>query len=130
MKQLYHLFILAFLVFIFGCRANDNTLNKNIIGTWDVYASEINNKPNGFMEDAWFTFSENSTVQSNLFEGGEPKKFSIDNSELFIDTKDKFLMQISRLENDTMYLEGKLKFYYMEYFLVKRKRSGLISPES
>lgn len=121
---------MAILVFIFGCRANDNTLNKNIIGTWDVYASEINNKPNGFMEDAWFTFSENSTVQSNIFEGGEPKKFSINNSELFIDTKDKFLMQISRLENDTMYLEGKLKFYYMEYFLVKRKKSDMTSPES
>lgn len=121
MKQQYHLLIMSIIVILISCKAKDNTLSKDIIGTWDVYASEINNKPNGFMENAWFTFSENNTVQSNIFEAGVPKKFNIDKSKLSIDTKEKFIMEISRLEKDTLYLEGKLKFYYMEYFLVKRK---------
>lgn len=121
MKQVYHLIVLSFIFLLLSCKANDNSLKNNILGTWDVYASEINNKPNGFMEDAWFTFLKNNTVQSNIFEGVKEKKFTIDGGTLSIETEDKFLMQISRLENDTMYLEGKIKFYYMEYFLVKRK---------
>lgn len=106
---------------LLSCKANDNNLENNILGTWDVYASEINNKPNGFMKDAWFSFTKDNKVQSNLFGEDEFKNFVIKGGKLLIDTEDSFEMDISRLSNDTLHLEGKLKVYYMKYFLVKRK---------
>ena len=104
-----------------GCKQDDQTLKSQIEGTWDVFASEMNNKPNSFMQDAWFTFSKDNKVNSNLFENQGDVKYEIHSGKLSIDIPDGFDMNIERLANDTLVLEGKLKFYYMEYFLVKRK---------
>ncbi len=109
-------------LFVFaGCKQDDQTLKSQIEGTWDVFASEMNNKPNNFMQDAWFDFSKDSKVQSNLFENQKELKYEINRGKLSIDIPDGFSMNIERLTNDTLVLEGKLKYYYMEYFLVKRK---------
>ena len=104
-----------------GCKQDDQTLQSQIEGTWDVFASEMNNKPNSFMQDAWFTFSKDNKVNSNLFENQGDVKYEIHSGKLSIDIPEGFDMNIERLANDTLVLEGKLKFYYMEYFLVKRK---------
>ena len=114
--------IIFFLLFI-GCKQDDKSLNTQIQGTWDVFASEMNNKPNNFMQDAWFEFSSDNIVKSNLFENQENIKFEINSGKLTIDIPDGFNMEIERLSNDTLVLEGKLKFYYMEYFLVRRADS-------
>jgi hypothetical protein len=114
--------IIFFLLFI-GCKQDDKSLNTRIQGTWDVFASEMNNKPNNFMQDAWFEFSSDNIVKSNLFENQENIKFEINSGKLTIDIPDGFNMEIERLSNDTLVLEGKLKFYYMEYFLVRRADS-------
>lgn len=111
--------IIFFLLFI-GCKQDDKSLNTQIQGTWDVFASEMNNKPNNFMQDAWFEFSSDNIVKSNLFENQENIKYAINGGKLIIDIPDGFNMEIERLSNDTLVLEGKLKFYYMEYFLVRR----------
>ncbi len=114
--------IIFFLLFI-GCKQDDKSLNMQIQGTWDVFASEMNNKPNNFMQDAWFEFSSDNIVKSNLFENQENIKFEINGGKLTIDIPDGFNMEIERLSNDTLVLEGKLKFYYMEYFLARRADS-------
>lgn len=114
--------IIFFLLFI-GCKQDDKSLNTQIQGTWDVFASEMNNKPNNFMQDAWFEFSSDNIVKSNLFENQENIKYAINGGKLTIDIPDGFNMEIERLSNDTLVLEGKLKFYYMEYFLVRRADS-------
>ncbi|MEY3423042.1 MAG: hypothetical protein RIR48_3372 [Bacteroidota bacterium] len=114
--------IIFFLLFI-GCKQDDKSLNTQIQGTWDVFASEMNNKPNNFMQDAWFEFSSDNIVKSNLFENQENIKYEINGGKLTIDIPDGFNMEIERLSNDTLVLEGKLKFYYMEYFLVRRADS-------
>lgn len=114
--------IIFFLLFI-GCKQDDKSLNTQIQGTWDVFASEMNNKPNNFMQDAWFEFSSDNIVKSNLFENQENIKYEINGGNLTIDIPDGFNMEIERLSNDTLVLEGKLKFYYMEYFLVRRADS-------
>ncbi len=114
--------IIFFLLFI-GCKQDDKSLNTQIQGTWDVFASEMNNKPNNFMQDAWFEFSSDNIVKSNLFENQENIKYAINGGKLIIDIPDGFNMEIERLSNDTLVLEGKLKFYYMEYFLARRADS-------
>jgi len=121
MKINHGFFIILIAVVLHSCKTDDTYLNKQILGYWDVYGSEINNKPNDFMKNAWFHFESNNNVTSNLFENEQSRIFDISNGKLNINTKDNFSMEIAKLENDTMFLEGKLKYYYMEYFLVKRK---------
>jgi hypothetical protein len=119
-KAIYY-FILILLVTNLGCKNDDKAFQKDIIGMWDVYAAQINNKPSGFMEDAWFKFNADATVESNVFEDGGVKNYEIKSGNLIINTKDKFSLNITMAGKDTMYLDGKLKYYYMEYFMAKRK---------
>jgi hypothetical protein len=113
-------YTLVAILVISSCNDNDIELKKSIIGTWDVFSSEINNKPNGLMKNGWFAFADDQTVKSNIFEGNNSEKYNVDNGRLIIDGKEKFDLKISRLENDTMHLVGKVKVYNMEYFLVRR----------
>ena len=75
--------IIFFLLFI-GCKQDDKSLNTQIQGTWDVFASEMNNKPNNFMQDAWFEFSSDNIVKSNLFENQENIKYDLVMIHLFL----------------------------------------------
>jgi hypothetical protein len=73
------------------------------------------------MSDAWFTFNSDNTVTSNLFEEGHKTTYHIESNRLLIDSEDKLDLHISKLGNDTLLLEGKLKIYQMEYFMKRRK---------
>jgi hypothetical protein len=106
---------------LISCKNDDKSFRKTIIGTWDVYASEMNDKPNGFMKDGYFVFSADSSVTSNIFSGNQTNHYIVEKNRLLIDTEDKFDMKISKLEGDTMRLEGNMSFYFMKYFLVRRK---------
>ena len=50
----------------------------------------------------------------------ENKKEKVEIIQQKYNVKEKFDLKITRLENDTMFLEGKVKIYKMEYFLSKR----------
>ncbi|KXK39477.1 MAG: hypothetical protein J5I52_02935 [Saprospiraceae bacterium] len=108
-------------LFLGACKSNTDERAQNIIGTWDVYQSNMNSKPNGFMKDAYFDFKADSTVESNVFEDNNPHTYQLEGNRLIIDAKIPFDLNIGRLDRDSMYLEGKMSYYYMEYFLVKRK---------
>jgi hypothetical protein len=111
--------ILAFTVS--SCSFNDKKYNQEIIGTWDVFMSTLNEKPNGLMKDAYFIFSDDKSVTSNVFEGNQKQSFNVENGVLQIVADFPFEMNIVRLESDTLYLKGKMSYYQMEYYLVKRK---------
>lgn len=104
-----------------SCKSKDATYTDNLVGTWDVYASKMNSKPNGFMKDGYFTFHENHTVESNIFEETIPRLYEVKEGKLTIEGSKPFDLNISNLTNDSLYLEGTMSHYYMEYFLSKRK---------
>ncbi|MBK9734448.1 MAG: hypothetical protein IPO92_05550 [Saprospiraceae bacterium] len=96
-------------------------LKKSILGKWNVYASEMNNRPNGFMKDAYFEFRDDNSVFSNLFDDKNVHIYKINRDRLGIDTKEKFEMKISAINPDTLILEGKLKVFNMKFFLSRNK---------
>ncbi len=108
-------------LFLSSCKNQDAEIKNSLLGTWDVYASEINHKPNGFMKDAYFVFSADNLVNSNLFAGNQSPSYRVKNGRLIIDSDEKINLNIGRLDTDTMYLDGKVSLHYMEYFLAKRK---------
>jgi len=117
-------FFLAFLfttISLQSCKSEDAVIAESIVGVWDVYASKINKKDNDFVRNGWFEFTTENMVNSNVFPDDRTKKFFIENKRLKIEMEPTFDLKISELNNDTMHLEGKLSYYYMEYFMVKRK---------
>lgn len=111
----------VFCTMLFSCKGENDNFSNEIIGTWDVYLSYMNSKPNDFMQDAYFTFSEDNYVASNIFEDNNERHYSVEKNRLKIDGDMDFDLNIGRLSSDTMYLEGTLSYYYMEYYLVKRE---------
>jgi hypothetical protein len=106
---------------LISCKGDEATFRKTILGTWDVYASKMNDKPNGFMKDGYFVFAADSLVTSNIFDENQSHQYIVEKNRLIIDSEPKFDMEIVKLENDTLLLNGKLSYYFMEYFLVRRK---------
>ncbi|MFZ1751398.1 MAG: hypothetical protein WAU01_14460 [Saprospiraceae bacterium] len=95
-------------------------MKTDIIGTWDVYSSEMNNKPNGFMKDGWFSFEENNTMTSNIFPDQDEIGYKIKNGKLYIDIDQPLQLEISKMTSDTMIIEGKVSYYFMKYKMRKR----------
>jgi hypothetical protein len=115
-----------FIVFLFlgvslsGCKTEDDIIKESLVGEWDVYASKINKRDNDFVRDGWFEFMADNKVASNLFPDQDYKNYDIENQRLIIEMSPPFDLKINEFRNDSMHLEGKLSYYYMEYFLVKR----------
>ena len=120
MRKSTLLFILM-IVSLEACKNQDDLLREEIIGTWDVYASEMNNQPNGLMESAFFTFTKEKQVISNLFPQDQKQRYELEEGRLQIDIPEGFDLSVTRLEQDTLWMEGKLSYYFMKYALVKRR---------
>lgn len=113
--------IFCLTIILVSCKNEDISYRKSIVGAWDVYASKMNDKPNGFMKDGYFVFTDDNLVNSNIFDENQKLNYSVNKNRLIIDSEPKFDLEIEKLVNDSMYLRGKLSYYYMEYFLVRRK---------
>jgi hypothetical protein len=106
---------------IFACKNNDKDIKNSLTGTWDIYAAEINGKPSDFMKNAWFVFQDDNYAQSNLFGENNSAPYAVEKGRLNIKAQEPLDLNISKLQNDTLFLEGKVKYYYMQYYLVRRK---------
>jgi hypothetical protein len=81
----------------------------------------MNNQPNGFMKDAYFTFTSEKQEMSNLFPQDQKQQYVLEEGRLQIDIPEGFDLSVTRLEQDTLWMEGKLSYYFMKYAMVRRK---------
>lgn len=112
---------LTALVLVSCKEEKSKVFERELAGKWEVFASEMNQRPNEFMQEGFFEFKSNLTVESNLFEDGETHNYKVEEEKLKIDTEIPFDLTISKMENDTLILEGKMKMFYMKYYLTRQK---------
>ncbi len=119
----YTVLSIAVLVSVVGlnCKNGDSTQKSELIGTWDVYLTELNGRPNDLMQKAWFSFRDDNLADSNLFGENNAAGYSVEKGRLIIKAAEPLDLRISKLQGDTMVLEGKVKFYHMVYHMVRRK---------
>ena len=106
---------------IISCKNDDQEQRKLIVGTWDVYASEMNGNANGMMKDAYFVFAADNSVKSNTLSENESSPYSGHNGQLEIKGIENFNMKIIKLTPDTLWLKGQLSHYNMKFFMSKRR---------
>jgi hypothetical protein len=117
----HKLFLLSSAIVLFSSCGEDKDKSQQIalVGKWTVYASEMNQKTNEFMKDAFFEFHGDNSIVSNLFDGNKNLSFHVAESRLKIDSEEEFDLKITRLDSDTLILEGKMKVFQMKFYLKK-----------
>lgn len=115
------LLVSSIMVSVLSCKNDEAAFRKAIVGSWDVYASEMNGKPNDFMKNGYFIFTADNLVTSNTIPENQSSSYSVKRDKLKIEGIDDFNMQIIRLDKDTMWLKGKISFYDMKYFMARRQ---------
>jgi len=118
-KILVFLFFLLS-IFMLGCNSKEARMREEIQGKWDVYATEMNNIPNGLMQNGWFEFFESGEVSSNIFSDNQQRSYQLEEGKLTINGPELLEFSVAKLQHDTLHLEGQLGHYFMRYFLVKQ----------
>lgn len=111
---------LLLVVTLFACNSESSRMKREIVGRWDVYSTELNNIPNGLMQNGWFEFGENGEVKSNIFNDQEARSYVLDEGQLTIGEPENLTLKVSKLENDSLNLEGQLGHYFMRYYLIRK----------
>lgn len=105
---------------MYSCNSGDNVNTKeSLIGRWNVYASEINNKQSRNLENAWFHFKEDGQVDSNIFEDKTSHNYEVRGKNLTIHTQEPLKFEILKIKEDSLELEGFIKVFYMKFYLSK-----------
>lgn len=104
-----------------SCQSEDAKMGNAIVGKWEVFGTELNNIPNGLMQNGYFDFLDNGHVSSNIFSDSLSHAFQIEEGVLKIEGPQSLELKIARMQNDSMCLEGQLGHYFMRYYLVKRQ---------
>ncbi|MFZ1703420.1 MAG: hypothetical protein WAT79_03685 [Saprospiraceae bacterium] len=113
------LFLSFCVLIIFSCKdSKEDVYKKGILGKWIVVGSELNNKPSKSMDKAFFTFSEDNKVTSNVLDGGA-SQYELKDEKISIKTTEPLELDISYFENDSMIMEGNYTMYYIKFFMKK-----------
>ncbi|MBK9257781.1 MAG: hypothetical protein IPM42_20175 [Saprospiraceae bacterium] len=117
---MYRTFTAILVIILLGCKENESSLNTELLlGNWRIYSSEINNKTSRNLDNAFFEFAKNNKVHSNIFDDGNSHNYTLNSDILSIDSPEPIKLTIKKLTKDTLFMEGKLRVFYMKFFLEK-----------
>lgn len=104
------------------CKEEKKTISSSdLVGVWDVSKAYRDGRETKTMASAYFKFNENYTVESNVHQVSEEKKFKVSGNKLEVSGQENYNLEIVRLQNDTMHLKGKMWFFDMDFFLIRNK---------
>jgi len=93
--------------------------SSDVQGHWEVIAAKRNGKLTSTLKDAYFTFSPQQVLSTNIY--GEPQDFNFElndnNITQFGDKENQY--RIISLQNDTMHLGSKMHNYSFDFLAVK-----------
>ena len=116
--------IICGLFLIVGCKS-DNTLKEitveDLFGEWEIYYATRNGKVTKSLEKGVFVFQADNLVSSNLFASTNSLNFTYDKGTIRINGDPNMgVLNVNKLQNDTLVLSSKLKVFSMEFYLTKK----------
>jgi len=116
------LFVFTGFLVLFSCKGSqDSNFTEMLLGKWNIYASELNNKPSKSLENGYFNFKDDNLVISNVLDNEKPLNYLVKDGNLQIEGSLPFEMQITEMTSDTLIMEGKLSYYYLKFYMSKEK---------
>ncbi len=113
--------IVASLVFQ-SCEEPVKTFDTSLLsGKWLIVDARRNAKPTTTLNEAFFVFNSDSTMQTN-FTGEElDGRYSIEGSVIQQDTEDNYTYTIQNLSKDTLILSTEIQKYNFELLLLNAR---------
>lgn len=117
--------LILFYVFIallfFSCKSDtDKDVFDSLYGEWHVYNATRNNKPTKTLNRGLFLFTSDSTFSTNIFGGSMTQhKYDIEDNVIVTNDLPKLNLAIQRVHPDTLRLSGKIRHFYMQFYLAK-----------
>lgn len=110
---------------IIGCKS-DNALVKEVtkedlFGEWQIFHATRNGKETKSLENGNFIFQADNLVSSNLFTTPNSLNFTYEKGTIIINGDQNVgILNINKLQNDTLILSSKMKVFNMEFYLIKK----------
>lgn len=124
MKQISNISLLCLVVF-YGCKSDKPSLDTLVVGKWNVYSAEINQRHNPLMEGGYFFFGANKELESNVFDDNVTRTYTVEDKKLHFkgeNGEDLYFDVLYFNDIDTMKIKGKIKYYDLVFDLVKSKK--------
>jgi hypothetical protein len=103
-----------------SCTANEVKVTPAALnGKWAFTKALRAGKETKTLHSAYLEFMDSIHVNSNIFQSEEPHTYIIDDKTIVINSIDSLSLEVTRLEKDTMVMEGVVNKYPMEFYLVK-----------
>lgn len=117
-------------VLLLACKSERKVSPADVAGRWNFAYAERNGRETKMLNRAYFVFHPDKSVTSNLFQSNERMTFDIANNILSVSGQDSLRMEIVDFQPDTMYLEGKMGDFDMQFMLVKSSESNNDLPNT
>jgi hypothetical protein len=119
MKRFIWFFILSSLL----CSCKDGQpqpVESDFYGTWEFYDVLRNGRSSTTLNSGYIAFYDDQSVESNIFQVEEEKRFEIEGDKLSIFGADEGLyLKVMKMQNDSMHLNGRVWMFDMDFYLVK-----------
>lgn len=114
------LFGIIFYSFLSSCTTETKFDAQDIYGNWEVIAAKRNNRLTQTLEDGYFKFQEEGSLETNIFGSDESFKITLLNDVIqqsgSRDTEYKIIM----LQNDTLHLSATIQNLDFDFLAIKR----------
>jgi hypothetical protein len=110
---------ILFICSLIGCKQNAEINSETLEGKWSVLQASRDGQPTKTLESAYFDFTKNGKVSSNILQSTDNIDYSIDGNFIHIKDATPFTLAITNFQKDTMNAEGLLGSYKVELQLAK-----------
>jgi hypothetical protein len=102
----------------FSCKGKED-LTGPLIGNWNIVYSEMDGKPNAFMNKGFINFIDKKTLVTNIFGSEDTLAYGFDGTMLSIDSDEALEMEVTSFNSDSIVVKSQIQNFDMKFGLKK-----------
>jgi len=114
------IFVVIILSLTFWSNSNDESLESNIQGKWNIIKATRNGRKTSTFESGYFKFWHSDSIETNIL-GGKIVSFYHLNKKTIISNSKLPKIIVSKVDNDTLLLKAKISNYAFDFVLKKEQ---------
>lgn len=110
---------ISFCFFILVSCQNENLLQKQIQGKWNVANAERNGKATSTLEDAFFLFEGDSLLTTNILRSIISVPYKLKDQKILQSGMPPIEYEIEEIFEDSLILSTQIRDYHFKFFLAR-----------
>lgn len=105
-----------------ACGESSTTIDTSLInGKWFIVNAKRNTKYTSTLNEAYFVFDKDNTMQTNFMGEEMDAKYTISGNVITQESEDKLSYDILTLSKDTMILKTKIMDHFFEFYMLNER---------